>query len=196
MKRGQVKVPTAQGGYRWAKWGAVWGGVGEVPLYTIQYAEADLAVYGSGTAELVMMEMPIVVRMPVAVVGGRTRLTLPAGHWRDLLVALKKITTAPGSAPGGGPGATDATSWPALWEHLTATTYPDGSVRVTSSIIIVADHQGWRGCLSDKDNERTMWKTSDTVEGLLLLLEEGAASDDPTAWRQSTGGKFKGRKRG
>lgn len=111
-------------------------------------------------------------------------------------MALRKITTPAGTAPGGGPGASDATTFPALWEHLTATQYPDGSVRETSSIIIVADHQGWRGCLSDKDNGRTMWKTASSVEELLLTLEEGAASDDPTAWRQSAGSKFKGKKRG
>jgi hypothetical protein len=93
-----------------------------------------------------------------------------------------------------GPGAEDVASWPVLWEYLTATSYPDGTPRETASIIIVADAGGWRGCLSDKDNGRTMWKTAASVEGLLLMLEEGAASDDPGAWR-AAGGGFKNRRK-
>jgi len=191
----RVRVPSGKGGFRWAKWGPVWGGVGEVPLFTIEYADADLAVYGSGTAELIMLEMPIITRMPVAVVGDEVHLALPAGSWRGLLMALKKVTTGPGAAPGGGPGATDKAMFPNLWAHLTETAYPEGGPRETSSIIIVADSTGWRGCLSDKDNGRTMWKTSASVEELLLQLEEGAGSEDPSQWRQSAAGKWRGKKK-
>lgn len=177
-------------------WRPVWGPKGEHPVSRHAYPEGEIHVFASGLVQVVMRVVPIIVRIGCRVVGGRFRWCVAAAIRRELAMALRKITRQPGSAPGGGPGASDATQFPALWEHLTATQYPDGSVRETSSIIIVADHQGWRGCLSDKDNGRTMWKTASSVEELLLVLEEGAASDDPTAWRQSAGSKFKGKKRG
>lgn len=111
-------------------------------------------------------------------------------------MALKKIAKGDGQSSNAGPGAEDALSWPNLWEHLSMHVYPDGSPRQTSSVIIVADNSGWRGCLSDKDNDRTLWRTASTVEGLLLALEEAAASDDPSVWRQAGASKWKGKKRG
>lgn len=110
-------------------------------------------------------------------------------------MALRKIVSQPGSAAVSGPGIEDRATWPTLVEYLTSTAYPDGQARQPSALVIVADANGWRGCLSDKDNLRSLWKTATTLEALLLLLEEAASSDDPTQWRQSAEGKFKGKKR-
>lgn len=177
------------------EWTPRWGPSGELPVSVHEYSEGRIEVFATGAVQVVVTVLPIIVRIAVRVVGRRICLAVCDAVRREMVMALKKITQAPGSAPGASPGASDATQFPALWEHLTATQYPDGSPRETSSIIIVADHQGWRGCLSDKDNARTMWKTAPSVEELLLVLEEGAASDDPTAWRQSAAAKFKGKKR-
>lgn len=195
MKRGKVRIPTPQGGFRLGRFEPQWSAAGEVPLYTMEYAEADVLVYGSGTAEVVVLGVPILLRLPVEIVDACPRLSLPAATKRADVMALRKVVAAVGSPGGGGPGVSDAKSWPTLVEYLTMTSYPDGQPRVPSALVIVADSNGWKGCLSDKDNERSLWKTSDTLEGLLLSLEEAAATDDPSQWRQSSAGKFKGKKR-
>lgn len=168
---------------------------GEQPVHVQTFGEGEMSLYGSGQVEVRLGVLPIVVRMPVRVVGGRIRWSVAAESRRELSMALRKVITPAGGPAASGPGAEDVTSWPNLWEHLTATQYPDGTARETSSIIIVADVSGWRGCLSDKDNGRTMWKTASSVEGLLLALEEGAAADDPSAWRAAGGGLKNRRKR-
>lgn len=111
-------------------------------------------------------------------------------------MALRKITAAAAGPSAAGPGLEDRGQWPHLVEYLTETRYPDGSPREPSSLIIVADGTGWRGCVSDKDNSRTLWKSATTVEALLLTLEEALASDDPSVWRQSAAAKWKGKKKG
>lgn len=199
-RRSVVKVRTVylrqRNGYLGpVVWSPRWGEGGEVPVHVVEYAEASLRLFASGTAELVMLEMPITVRMPVTVGSSGSRLLFPQGCWREALMALRKITPSAGSPNGGGPGVEDAKTWPTLVEYLTVTAYPDGQPRVPSALVVVADASGWRGCLSDKDNARSLWKVSSTLEGLLLALEEAAASDDPGQWRQSAEGKWKGRKR-
>jgi len=171
-----------------------YGYQGESAVHEQVYTEGVIRWYGTGTAEVVVTGFPITVRMPWKFDSGRIRWGLAASVRREMAMALRKITKVEGSPAVSGPGAEDAVLWPVLWQYLTATTYPDGEARETSSIIIVADAGGWRGCLSDKDNGRTMWKTANTVEGLLQLLEEGAASDDPSAWR-AAGGGFKNRRK-
>lgn len=195
MKRGQVWIPSSEGGRMPARFEPVWAGSGEVPLYTVEYEEGHILYYGSGTGEVVMLGVPIIARVPVAVVGTTVHIDLDLHRRRELSMALRKISAAVGTPGGGGPGVSDVKTWPTLVEYLTTTTYPDGQPRVPSALVIVADSNGWRGCLSDKDNARSLWKTSDALEGLLLALEEAAASDDPSAWRQSAEAKWKGKKR-
>ncbi len=167
---------------------------GEQPVHVQLFTEGEVRWYGSGTADVVVSILPIRVRIPWRVVSGRIRWGVADHMRREMAMALRKLTTPAAGVAASGPGASDVASWPVLWEYLTATAYPDGTARETASLIIVADAGGWRGCLSDKDNQRTMWKTSNTLEGLLLLLEEGAASDDPGAWR-AAGGGFKNRRK-
>lgn len=105
-----------------------------------------------------------------------------------LKVALRKIKDlATSDGPPSVGAADDAGLYPSLWEHLSLLQYPDGEKRETSAIIIVAEAGRWKGCLSDKDNQRTMWKASDTLDGLLTALEEGVAADDPSDWRKAAG---------
>jgi len=151
--------------------------------------------YGSGLVEVVVRSVPIILRLTAVVVSGAIRWSLAAEARREAAMALRKIV-AEASAPGvPGPGVQDAAQWPNLVEHLTLDKYPDGSARKLSCVVVVAGPAGWQGCLSDKDNDRVMWKTASTLEGLLLTLEEGAALDDPSTWRQAAGAKFKGKKR-
>lgn len=192
----KVWLPSGKGGRVWMSWVPKWSAEGEVPICTVEFAEADVRWFASGTVEVVMLELPIKVRMPVAFLADRPIYGVSIVARRELVMALKKITQGPGSPGSGGPGVADAKSWPTLVEYLTTTVYPDGQARVPSSMVILADANGWKGCLSDKDNGRSLWRTSETLEGLLLSLEEAAASDDPSHWRQSAEAKFKGKKRG
>lgn len=192
-----VTIPFRQGNrvQVQVEWRPKWGPAGELPVSVHEYSEGRIEVFATGMFQVVLTVLPIIVRIAVRAVGRHLRLAVCDAVRREMAMALRRISTAPGSSPVSGPGASDAGSWPNLWEYLTAEVYPDGSARQKSSMVIVAGPQGWQGCLSDKDNGRVMWKTSDTVEGLLLALEEGAASDDPSAWRQATSDKFKGKKR-
>jgi len=191
----KVKIPSGKGGSVWVPWVPNWSLDMEVPICVIEWAEANVRWFGSGVVEVVLLELPIVVRMPVALVADRPSWGVPLVIRRELVMGLRKITQAAGAAGSGGPGVADAKTWPTLIEYLTTTKYPDGQDRVPSSLVVLADSHGWKGCLSDKDNGRSLWKTADTLEGLLLALEEAAMSDDPSHWRQSADAKWKGKKR-
>lgn len=191
----KVKVPSGNGGHVWVPWVPNWSLDMEVPVCTVEAYDGSVRWFGSGTVEVVVAAMPIKVRMPVAFLADRPTWGISILARRELIMALRKIAPTAGSPTGGGPGVEDAKSWPTLVEYLTVTAYPDGQPRVPSALVIVADASGWRGCLSDKDNQRSLWKVSPTLEGLLLALEEAAASDDPGQWRQSAEGKWKGKKR-
>lgn len=101
-------------------------------------------------------------------------------------MALRKVIhVASADQADAGGAADDAGLYPSLWEHLNCRRYPDGTARETSTIVIVAQDGRWKGCLSDKDNERVMWKAGDTLDALLTALEEAAAADDPSDWRRA-----------
>lgn len=195
MKTRRVHIPTVQGGWELVRWEPRWSAACEIPLFTMVYQEGTIEVYGSGTCVVTLQDLPITMRVPAAATDTRIQWFLPGGQQKGWSMALRKIVAQAGSAGSGGPGVSDAKTWPTLVEYLTVTSYPDGQPRVPSALVIVADSNGWKGCLSDKDNQRSMWKSSDTLEGLLLALEEGAASEDPSAWRQSAEAKWKGKKR-
>ena len=118
----------------------------------------------------------------------RTHFWFPPPHTAEgLNVALKKVQDAAGGVHSEkGKEPADAPLYTNIWEHLSCTRYPDGTARQTSTIIIVAGDAGWRGCLSDKDNGRVMWKTGDTLESLLNAIETALNEDDPRDWRRAS----------
>lgn len=170
--------------------------VGEVPCHRMAYEDGEVLVYGTRRAVVELRAVPIRVVMPWTLAEGVFSWGVRGEVRREMVAMLRKVLKVHPAPESPGSGAEDAVLFPTLWEHLTAQTYPDGEKRETSSIIIVADASGWRGCLSDKDNGRTMWKTAGTVEALLAALEDGAAKDDPSEWRASQWAKGKGKKRG
>ena len=102
-------------------------------------------------------------------------------------MALVRMGEAFGDQPGGGgQPPKDAAAFPNLWEHLSVDKWPDGTKRETSTIIVVADNGGWRGCLSDKANSCVMWKTGPTLEALLKAMEKALDKVDPRDWRRAT----------
>lgn len=102
------------------------------------------------------------------------------------VMALRKIERVAGGGahqPGGAP--CDHEFYPNLWEHLSRSTYDDGTPRQLSSLVIVGGGSEWRGCLSDRDNDRVCWKVGESLEALLLSLESAAANEEPRDWRQA-----------
>ena len=71
------------------------------------------------------------------------------------------------------PGDPITTLYPALSEYLTEAVYSDGSPRTTSSVSIFMGANGLQGCINDKDALRVAFVSSDTVEGVLDVLEAG-----------------------
>lgn len=77
-----------------------------------------------------------------------------------------------------------AKRWPHLGEYLAESAYEDGSPRVTSTLLVFAEDGWWKGCLKDRDNERSLWHSNDTLESLLDGLEELLATGR-AEWRAS-----------
>lgn len=100
-------------------------------------------------------------------------------------MALKKVSDEVAQARSGTPSQGDKGAYPCILEHLTEAKYPDGSERQTSSLVVVADTQSWRVCLSDRDNSRVMWKTGSTLQEALDAIELGLMGDDPSDWRKA-----------
>jgi len=178
-----------------SKWRAVYGDGGESPCLVRHYAEGDIRYYGSGTVEVVLHCLPIIMRVHWRRDGRAVRWAVDDTKRREACMALKKVAAAATGAKGGGPGITDQGDYPLILEYLTSTVFDDGSAREPSAMIIVADASGWRGCISDKDNGRTLWKAASSVGELLVTLELALSEDDPSAWRQAAGAKGKGKKR-
>jgi len=103
-------------------------------------------------------------------------------------MALKKIQTDIAARTAAGVTIDDAASYPQVIEYLTAEAYPDGSKRVTSTLVIVCDGAAWRVGLSDKDNARIMWKQGSTLVGALESVELALMDDDPSHWRKAYDG--------
>jgi hypothetical protein len=82
---------------------------------------------------------------------------------------------------------------PAIHEFLTLTEV-DKKSRQTSTVSIFQDGGRWKASLADKDNDCSLYVTSDTVDGLWDALEE-ALKDENADWRSwKKAGAAKGKK--
>jgi len=113
-------------------------------------------------------------------------LNLAAEQRKEAIaMGLTKITGAPGQPHE--PDDNQAKSrWPTLWEYLTTRFWDEArrERRLTSTITLFLRDDG-RLCasLSDKENRRTCFGVSDTVMGLLDVLD-GLADHPETVWRE------------
>lgn len=73
-------------------------------------------------------------------------------------------------------------SYPHLTDHLVGTRYEDGSSRVTSTLLIFCDSSVLRVCLNDRDNNRSVFFTGETVE-VALTAAENALAENSVEWR-------------
>lgn len=76
--------------------------------------------------------------------------------------------------------------FPALFEHLTANRYPDGTARRTCSLSVFSEDAAWKMCLNDRDQSMVLFVTEARfdacLESLELLLQE-----ELPPWRKSKG---------
>ncbi len=113
----------------------------------------------------------------------------------ELLMALKRITpdkSLDASRSAGFDDAAFAKDYPTLYEHLTATTWEDGTARIPSSIIMFAEEGMLKACLSERNDQMSLWASGNGLKGVLKALE-GALNTPAPQWRKqkSQGGKKK-----
>ncbi len=85
-----------------------------------------------------------------------------------------------------------AVAYPCLWEHLSVAKYPDGTLRVLSTLTLFCDAGTVKLCLNDRDQGLTAWASGGSWRACLLALEAGLANDT-LEWRQPPS---RGRKKG
>jgi len=104
--------------------------------------------------------------------GRKTILNLSPAAWRDEEVLQRP---KPGERPGPQEAAFDdadfTKSYPTLAAYLTQTKYVTGEHRVTSTILIFIENGVLRLCLNDRDNNRSVFFTGETVEACLISAE-------------------------
>lgn len=76
--------------------------------------------------------------------------------------------------------------FPTLSAYLGDDTWEDGAPRLRSTLILFAEDDLFKMCLTDKDSDMTLWVASKTMFGLLGAME--ARLNDPEAeWRKRKG---------
>jgi len=65
--------------------------------------------------------------------------------------------------------------------------------REPGTLFIFTQQGQFKGCLTDKKTEMTLWQAQDTFEGLLAALEADLESGDRSRWRKKTIWKGKGK---
>lgn len=171
-----------------------WNGREELPVNEVQYVEADGRYFLSGRAVFDILTVPIRVVVPWTPGNWEPHYGVPRDLRRELAMALKKVEMGASQKAAGQVAVTDADALPLILEYLMTEAYPDGSKRVTSSLVVVSDGSSWRVCLSDKDNSRVMWKSGPTLLDALQAVEMGLMADDPSDWRRSADASVKRRK--
>lgn len=72
--------------------------------------------------------------------------------------------------------------YPAVWVHLTASVWPDGTPRVTSSLTVFCDSGRIKVMLADKAGAQVCFVTADCIEDALVTLEL-QLQEDRCDWR-------------
>jgi len=166
----------------------------EVPVFEFKFEDHDGRWYGSGRVVFDSLSMGLTIRLPWEPALGQWSYKTTVPGFRSAFMALKKITTEFDAKVARGASVADAGVYPQILEYLSQTLYPDGSKRETSSLVVLCDGAAWRVCLSDRDNQRVMWKTGATLVDALEAVELALLGDDPSDWRRSAEASGKRRK--
>lgn len=123
--------------------------------------------------------------------------TVPAdGGWSQMASFVRKVVAKEERRA----AALDAAAqqWsaghPALWEYMTLDEFEPGQPRETSMLMVFVEDNRFKACLQDRQEGRSLWATSPTLEGALEALEAHLAAGTGD-WRQMKGQHAKGRSR-
>jgi len=83
--------------------------------------------------------------------------------------------------------------WPEVYAHLVATAYPEGTRRLTSTLLIFAEDGLVKVMLKDRDNARLCFVSGPSLLDALASLEKGLVTDK-LDWRADRGGPGKGKR--
>lgn len=109
----------------------------------------------------------------------------PKRHGVDECMTLQKRSKA-----GSNGSAAKVQDWtgtilsgfPTLCEFLALDRWPDGTNRLTGTLQLFCEHGKWKVTLRDRDAKEYAFLTSDTIEELLLTVEEGLTQGN-VEWR-------------
>jgi hypothetical protein len=62
------------------------------------------------------------------------------------------------------------------------TEYEDGKRRQTATLTLLWEEQVWKCCVNDRDNNRSLWVSGDSISEVIERAEK-ALHDDSPAWR-------------
>ncbi len=99
----------------------------------------------------------------------------------------KRSAGGPSTAVPGGFISGSLAGLPALLEYLQSVSYPDGSPRLRSSLLVLVEDGSVKTCLSDRDQEQSLWRSGSSLEDALLALE-ATLTGEHQDWRRSGGG--------
>lgn len=71
---------------------------------------------------------------------------------------------------------------PRLARYMCDLVWGDGSKRTNSSLIVYVEGGQYKACLSDRDDDLSLWATSKTFEGILEVME-ARLTEDVVDWR-------------
>ncbi len=78
--------------------------------------------------------------------------------------------------------------FPSLFEHLSDTTFDDGSERETSTVLLFVDGGQWKACLHDRQEGLSLWVSGATYGDVMSALEADLAAGGGS-WRSDRGKK-------
>jgi len=101
-----------------------------------------------------------------------------------IMGVVKKVAAASGEPPRGEPSKISGlgAGTDGVWEFLTLSRYPDGSKRERSTLTVFYGDQGLTCVLNDRDNERALFASGESLGAILELMEDMVGSDN-TVWR-------------
>ncbi len=106
----------------------------------------------------------------------------------SLMSFLQRRTAGGGATPVAGGVVTGSLAGvPAVLEYLSSSVYADGASRVRSTLLVLVEDGSVKVCLSDRDQEQSLWRSASSLEDALLALE-ATLEGDHQDWRRSGSG--------
>lgn len=90
-------------------------------------------------------------------------------------MALQKRGRASGDSSSGGPapvGGELSKRWPHVFEFLSSLAWPDGSSRVTGTVMLLTEAGRWKAWAHDRDSAEGVFVSAGSLEGTLDELED------------------------